>query len=75
MKPTSPDDFFWDHVAVARSMRPEERLRQSLDLFDTVRSLMEAGIRRQFPDADEQEVQRILWERLELSRKLEARRT
>lgn len=48
-----------------RAMTPEERLAIALDLHELACDMAREGIRRQFPAADEAEVERRLRERLE----------
>ena len=49
----------------------EEKLCAGGDLFDDVCERMRDGIRWQFPDADETQVEKILRERLDIARRLE----
>ncbi len=76
MEPTQElfDALFMDKVRQARLMSPAEKLLAGPRLFEQVCRWMMAGIRNEYPDADEQEVQRILTERLELARRLEETR-
>lgn len=67
------DDIYREKVLRARAMPPEEKLFAGAALFDLACSWALAGIRHQFPDADEQRVQEILRERLALARRLETR--
>jgi hypothetical protein len=66
------DDIFRDRVLRARQEDPGTKFLDSLKLFDFACSWTEAGIRAEFPDADDREVKRILRERIELQRRLEA---
>ena len=50
-------------------MTGEERLKIALDLHEFACDLARAGIRRQFPDASAEEVERHLRRRIELSRR------
>jgi hypothetical protein len=68
------DDSYWRQVTRARGMTPEERFREGLALCDRAFGLMQAGIRHQFPEADPQEVLRILRERMSVIRAIEAKR-
>ncbi len=52
-----------------RAMTGEERLRIALDLHEFACDVARAGIRRQFPTADDVEVERHLRRRIELSRR------
>jgi hypothetical protein len=65
------DAMYRDKVESARRMSPEEKLFASADLFDYACEITKAGIRHQFPEADEEEVLRILRERLTLAERLE----
>ncbi len=68
------DALYWERVERARRMPPDERVLVSLRLFESASRITAAGIRAQFPDADENRVQEILRERLALGRRLEDRR-
>ncbi|MCH7814411.1 MAG: hypothetical protein IID40_10375 [Planctomycetes bacterium] len=65
------DDLFLERVRRARRQSPDEKIRAGLELFDLVCALMTAGIRSEFPDADEKRVNELLVERLALARPLE----
>ncbi len=77
MQPTKEliDAIFRERVEKARSMSPADKLLAGPRLFDQVCQRMAAGIRSQFPEADERRVQEILRERLALVRRLENRRS
>ena len=66
------DDLYREEVLRARATPPEQKLLAGATLFDRSCRIMMDGIRHQFPDADEQEVQRVLCERLSVLRRLEA---
>lgn len=65
------DDIFRDRVLRARAMPPEEKLRAGAVLFERACRWMVAGIRHQFPNADEETVRNLLRERLAIARRLE----
>ncbi len=65
------DDLYRDRILRARQGSPGEKLYDALELFEFACSWTEAGIRAQHPSASEQDVKRILRERLNLHRKLE----
>ena len=67
------DELFREELIEARAMSPEQKLLLGEELFAYACSITMAGIRNQFPDADETEQRRILERRLELQRKLEER--
>jgi hypothetical protein len=73
MEPTPEliNALYREQVLAARKLSPAQRLRLGGDLFDDFCERMRAGIRFQFPDADENRVEQILRERLELARRLE----
>jgi hypothetical protein len=75
MEPTQElvDALWADKVRAARRMSPADKLLAGPRLFDSVRRVMIAGIRHQFPGADELKVRAILRERLAFARKLENR--
>ncbi|MCY2989874.1 MAG: hypothetical protein NTY19_18675 [Planctomycetota bacterium] len=76
MQPTPKliDELYRERVLRARQMSPEEKLLAGPRLFEYACEITRAGIRQQFPEANEQRVQEILAERLRLRRKLEQRR-
>jgi hypothetical protein len=49
-------------------MTPEQRLLKALELSEISRALTRAGLRERFPDATEDEIQRLFLERLERCR-------
>jgi hypothetical protein len=60
-----------DKILQARQRSPGEKFLDALQLFDFACSWTVAGIRSQFPDADDAEVKRILEERLNWQRRRE----
>ena len=75
MEPTKElvDAIYWERVERARQTPPADRVLASLQQFEFASKIMAAGIRSQYPDADERRVQEILRERLAMSRRLEDR--
>jgi hypothetical protein len=73
IKHLSADDLFWERVEAARRQSPEDKLLAGPRLFARACRIIMDGIRWQFPDASEDEVQRILRERLDIARRLETR--
>jgi hypothetical protein len=49
-----------------RRLTPEQRLLKVFELTELSRELFRAGLRRRFPEAGEEELQRIYLERLAL---------
>jgi hypothetical protein len=68
------DDIYRERVIRARRTPPDEKFFDGPRLFEQACRIMAAGIRNQFPDADEAKVDEILGQRLELLQRLEARR-
>lgn len=60
-----------EKIERARRMSPAEKFWAGAQLFDNFAELARAGIQMQFPDADPQEVRRILRERLAVLRRAE----
>ena len=54
------DDIFREKVLRARQTPGAKKLMMGLELFAVVEERMRCGIRRQFPDADAGEVERLL---------------
>jgi hypothetical protein len=67
------DELYREELRDARAMAPEQKLLLGEELFDFACSITMAGIRNQFPDADEAEHRRILEKRLELQGEMEER--
>jgi hypothetical protein len=65
------DDLYRQKVRQARAMTPAERMLASFELTDFALNVMSAGVRAQFPGADEPEVQRIVRQRIDRVRQLE----
>jgi len=68
------DDSTRQQIERARRMTPDERFREGLALCDRTFRLMEDGVRHQFPDATSADVHRILRQRLDRIRAIEAKR-
>ena len=65
------DEIFRDKVLRARRIPPDKRIELGPQLFDwAVRQTLD-GIRRQYPQADETEVRRILSRRMAIKRRLD----
>lgn len=71
LTPEELDRLYLEEVRTAREMSPEDKLFAGPRLFDRACRIMRDGIRHQYPEADEAEVNRILLERLALARRLE----
>lgn len=69
-----PIDEFLEAYEQAKKMTPEQRFFAGAELFDLSCSISKSGIRHQFPDASEEDVLRILRDRLALARRLEQSR-
>jgi hypothetical protein len=66
MTPQAALDF---QIARYREMTGEQRLAIALDLHEFACNVAREGIRRQHPQADDAEVERLLRQRLELARR------
>ena len=66
------NELFLDKVRRARAADPAEKLLDGAKLFDFVCRIMSDGIRNQYPQADDEEVQRRLIERVAIARRLES---
>ncbi len=64
----TPDEALQRQIELYRAMSGQQRLSIALDLHELSCDVARAGIRRQFPDADEAEVERQLRRRIELGR-------
>jgi hypothetical protein len=64
------EDALAQQLARYRAMTGQQRLKIALDLHEFACEVTRAGIRRQFPMADDDEVERHLRRRIELSREL-----
>lgn len=63
-----PKDALEQQIECYRSMTGQQRLKIALDLHEFACNISRAGIRQQFPDADDTEVENHLRNRIELSR-------
>ncbi len=66
----TPEAALEQQIERYRAMTGEERLKIALDLHTFACEVARAGIRRQFPDADDEEIERHLRKRIELGRTL-----
>jgi len=67
------DSLYRDKVDAARSSSLEERILAGPRLFDFARKIMQAGIRMQFPEADDAEVERQMQRQFRIQDVLEKR--
>jgi hypothetical protein len=68
------DAIYRERVLRARQTPPEAKLRAGAEPFESACRITMAGIRHQFPEADEAQVRQILRDRLALRKRLEAAR-
>jgi len=73
MQPTQTlaDDLYCDRVLRARKLPAERKLLAGTQLFDDVVERMKAGIRTEFPNASEHQVNQTLIERVNRLRRVE----
>lgn len=69
--PEEIDELYRRRVLAARAVPPEEKLLAGPRLFEFSCRIMADGIRGEYPEADEDAVQKILRRRLALIRRLE----
>jgi hypothetical protein len=65
----TPDDALARQIEIYRGMSGEQRLKIALDLHEFACNVSRAGIRTQYPDASEEEVERHLRRRIEIARR------
>ena len=65
----TPEAALEQQIERYQAMTGEERLKIALDLHTFACEVARAGIRRQFPDADAEEIERHLRKRIELGRR------
>jgi len=65
------DDFEREQIEEARAMSPGLKLFLGPQIFDRTVLFLTAGVRSQFPEADDERVQEIVRERLALARRRE----
>jgi hypothetical protein len=68
------DQIYRERVLRARRMSAADKLLEGARLFDFACRITTEGIQNQHPDADEQRVREILFERIALARRLEEHR-
>jgi hypothetical protein len=64
----TPEEALHRQIERYPAMTGEQRLKIALDLHEFACNVAREGIRRQFPDAGEEEVEQHLRRRIELSR-------
>ncbi len=75
MQPTQElvDSIYREKVLRARRRAPEAKLMDGAELYEYACEIARTGIRAQFPDADEEEVERQLRRRHRIGDRLEGR--
>ena len=66
------DESLRQQIERARRMTGEEKVRESLQIFERNARLMLDGLREEFPDLSEQQLREKLYERLALNRQLDS---
>ncbi len=72
--PDAPDSRYRERIERARQMTGEEKVREGLRLSELALQIMADGIRGEHPGASEEEVQRLLCQRVDKLRALGRRR-
>lgn len=65
----TPYDALNKQIELYRGMTGEQRLKIALDLHTLTCNVARAGIRRRYPDATDDEVEKHLRKRIEMGRK------
>ena len=65
----TPDDALNKQIELYRGMTGEQRLKIALDLHTFICNVSRSGIRRRYPNATDDEVERHLRQRIEMGRK------
>ena len=63
--------LYWEKVARARRMNPEDRMKAGPELFDYACTITLSALREQMPEASEAQLLEALRKRLVLKRRLE----
>jgi hypothetical protein len=63
--------IFRDRIVRARHMNPGEKLSAGFELFEFACGIARGGIKHQFPDADDAEVEQELRRRLAIQARVE----
>lgn len=76
---SAPDKAFLDEIyrrkiLHSRKLTPEQRITCALELSDSVARIIRDGVRNQFPNACEDEVQRLFIERVRRVKRLDEQR-
>jgi hypothetical protein len=69
------DDSFSQQLNRARNMSGEQKVRESLQIFERTSRLMLAGLRDENPGISDHQLLQKLYERLEINRQLETSRS
>lgn len=56
-------------VEIYKKMTPQQRIEEAIQLTDLTYEIMKEGIRNQNPDADEDTIQKLAFERIRICRK------
>jgi hypothetical protein len=69
------DQSFWQQVERARGMTGEEKVRESLQIFERTSRMMLDGLQDEFPHLTEQQLLQKLYDRLTINREVESTRS
>jgi len=69
------DESTRQQIERARYLPGEDKMRESLQIFERTSQMMRDGIRHQYPEISEHQLQQKLYERLAINRELEVDRT
>ncbi len=66
------DESFWEEVDRAKRMPGDQRMTESLRLFDEAARRMLAGIKSEFPGMSDEEARQIRRQRIDIIRRRQA---
>jgi hypothetical protein len=69
------DQSFREQIERARHMTGEQKVSESLQIFERTSRLMLDGLRDEYPELSEQQLLQKLYERLAINRSLESARS
>jgi hypothetical protein len=67
------DPSYWHRVERSKQMTAEQRFYGTLEMIDLSWELMTAGIRMQFPDANDEQIPSLIRERIRVGKAVEMR--
>lgn len=56
-------------IEIYKKMTPEQKIEEAIKLSDITYEIMKEGVRHQNPNADEETIQKLAFERMQICRK------